>query len=128
MICTAHHVIIFLGIGVCSNDIEKHEGTNVHVLEYIIFQRRRFWTAYAHARIICVRRLTLSVTEITQLAILFTPGSERRLKKSSYSANFKINWCNLITSAPPTLLYSRSRIVSTSIAGSNHLTNARKAH
>ena len=70
--------------------------------------------------------VTLSVTEITQLEILFTPGSERRLKKSSYSAKFKINWCNLITSAPPTLLYSRSKIVSTSIAGSNHLTNARK--
>ena len=72
------------------------------------------------------RYISLSVTEITQLAILFTPGSERRLKKSSYSAKFKINWCNLITSAPPTLLYSRSKIVSTSIAGSNHLTNARK--
>ena len=72
--------------------------------------------------------VSLSVTEITQLAILFTPGSERRLKKSSYSAKFKINWCNLITSAPTTLLYSRSRIVSTSIAGSNHLTNARKPH
>ena len=33
--------------------------------------------------------LALSVTEITQLAILFTPGSERRLKKSSYCAKFK---------------------------------------
>ena len=33
--------------------------------------------------------ISLSVTEITQLAILFTPGSERRLKKSSYSAKFK---------------------------------------
>ena len=33
--------------------------------------------------------ISLSVTEITQLAILFTPGSERMLKKSSYSAKFK---------------------------------------
>ena len=33
--------------------------------------------------------ISLSVTETTQLAIPFTPESERRLKKSSYSAKFK---------------------------------------
>ena len=47
-------------------------------------------------------------------------------RNQSIAPNSKINWCNLITSAPPTILYSRSRIVSMSILGSNHLTNARK--
>ena len=47
-------------------------------------------------------------------------------RNQAIAPNSKINCCNLITSAPPTLLYSRSRIVPTSIAGSNHLTNARK--
>ena len=46
-------------------------------------------------------------------------------RNQAIAPNSKINCC-LITSAPPTLLYSRSTIVPTSIAASNHLTNARK--
>ena len=46
-------------------------------------------------------------------------------RNQAIAPNSKINCC-LITSAPPTLLYSRSTIVPTSIAGSNHLRNARK--
>ena len=54
--------------------------------------------------------ITLSVTEITQLAILFTPGSERRLKKSSYSAKFKNQLLlNNFSSAHPIVLSIEDR-------------------
>ena len=54
--------------------------------------------------------LALSVTEITQLAILFTPGSKRRLKKSSYSAKFKNQLLlNNFSSAHPIVLSIEDR-------------------
>ena len=63
---------------------------------------------YIHSYI-CI---PLSVTEITQLAILFTPGSERRLKKSSYSAKFKTQLVQLnnFSSAHPIVLSIEDRV------------------
>ena len=64
-----------------------HNGMQCHVKSMTIIQLIITMTCYSTRREHIA--ITLSVTEITQLAILFTPGSERRLKKSSYSAKFK---------------------------------------